>query len=95
VEKEHAQHLRDAQRIEDRSTLATDPNSSILSLSSDNSPSDFAKLVGAGAARSHSTHGVTSTSNGSSMDDIWGSILNDEVRRMLPISIHIETYLDS
>lgn len=82
MEKEHAQHLRDAQRIEDRSALAADPNSSVLSFSSDNSPSDFAKLVGSGAAQSPSNNGVVPVSNGLD-DDIWGSILNDEARRML------------
>ena len=78
VEKEHSQHLRDAQRVEDRSALA---NSSVLNLSSDNT--DFAKLVGAGTVRSPSTNSVTSTSNGNSLDDVWGRILDDEVRSMV------------
>jgi hypothetical protein len=81
VEKEHAQHLRDAQRIEDRSALAAGSNS--LTFGSD-LPSDFARLVGAGAAHSPPTNGVNSTPNGNALeDDIWGSILNDEARSML------------
>lgn len=74
MEKEHAQHLRDAQRIEDRSALAT--NASVASLGMDGSPSDFAKLVGGGGAQSPATNGVSITS---SEDDLWGSILNGGV----------------
>jgi SCY1-like protein 2 len=79
VEKEHAQHLRDAQRIEDRSSLTN--SNSALNLGSDNPSSDFAKLVGAGLTQSSpSADEVASTPNESSLDDdIWGSILNDQV----------------
>src|SRR5260370_17950866 len=49
VEREHAQHLRDAQRIEDRSALpigGTGPSSV------SKGPVDFETLVSGGAARS-------------------------------------------
>lgn len=73
VEKEHAQHLRDAQRIEDRSALST--NVSVATFGADGA-SDFAKLVGAGGAQSSPINGISTSA---SEDDIWGSILGGEV----------------
>src|SRR5258708_4031916 len=81
VEREHAQHLRDAQRIEDRSALpigGTGPSSV------SKGPVDFETLVSGGAARSSNGPSKSSPQSHSfgkesGDDDIWGSILNSDV----------------
>ena len=76
VEKEHAQFLRDSQRLEDRSALSTDGGMNVASFSG---TVDFESLVG----KSSSGEGMTQQ-NGSSggalsswEDDVWGSILGE------------------
>lgn len=85
VEKEHAQHLRDSQRLEDRSGLATNGSPAGFV---DTGPTDFATLVGGRGAKSSSAGGVmtpimngTTSGTGTSSleDDIWGSILGNGV----------------
>lgn len=82
VEKEHAQHLRDSQRLEDRSALTTNGSPSGFV---DTGPTDFATLVGGGGSKPSGV--ITPTLNGtvgatgstSLEDDIWGSILGNGV----------------
>lgn len=77
VEREHLQHLKDSQRIEDRSGsgtgMSTAGNGSANGL-------DFASLV-AGASTSTVKPDVVienGSTNGKSWDDdVWGSLLND------------------
>lgn len=74
VEKEHDQYLRDAQRIEDRSTTA---------VNGFDSPAiggtvDFASLVAGSSATVKADTVIDS--NKSWDDDVWGSIFSNEVR---------------
>ncbi|KAF8604142.1 kinase-like protein [Ceratobasidium sp. AG-I] len=81
IEKEHAQHLRDSQRVEDRSAIAL--NGSINTAAA--TPVDFQSLVGGGRSPSTAPGAVTPIANGSTTptpaptagwdDDVWGSIL--------------------
>lgn len=69
VEKEHNQFLRDSQRIEDRSSIAPNGASSVIS---SNGPVDFASLVGQSAGVAIK---ADSAANPSWDDDPWSSIL--------------------
>jgi SCY1-like protein 2 len=85
VEKEHAQHLRDAQRVEDRSAMANGGRQNAL-LSGGGV--DFESLVAASnkaTMQSASSPSTSTTSNGGANsdgweDDMWGSILGTDVR---------------
>jgi hypothetical protein len=77
VDKEHNQFLRDSQRIEDRSAIATNGNAEGLA---SRGGMDFATLVsGTGGAATIKAH---TELNGDWEDDVWGSILSSapEVR---------------
>lgn len=82
VEREHSQHLRDAQRIEDRSGMSTSAGGTPTPFAS-HAPADFETLVGGGAARATAAGagaGAAAPASQSSLeDDIWGSILNSSV----------------
>lgn len=86
VEREHSQHLRDAQRIEDRSAIAN-PAKNVTGLGSPfsgNASPDFETLVGAGGSKGMGLNGAASTnhsSNTSLEDDLWGNILGADVSR--------------
>ena len=71
VEREHLQHLRDSQRIEDKSVSAVG-----LSASSGGAAGlDFESLVA--GAKTSTVKADTVIENGQSWDDdVWGSILN-------------------
>ncbi|KAH9966454.1 other/SCY1 protein kinase [Russula dissimulans] len=71
VDKEHNQFLRDSQRIEDRSAIATNGNAEGLA---SRGGMDFATLVsGTGGA---ATIKADTELNGDWEDDVWGSILS-------------------
>ena len=71
VEREHNQHLRDSQRIEDRSITA---NSSSAGIGIGGSL-DFESLVG-GASGNHGVKPEPVVGNGKTWeDDVWGSLL--------------------
>ncbi|KAJ8078461.1 Protein kinase domain-containing protein ppk32 [Marasmius tenuissimus] len=76
VEKEHAQYLRDSQRLEDRSTLNTDGGVNMASFSGN---VDFESLVGkSSGGESAQQNGASSTGGETSWeDDVWGSILGE------------------
>lgn len=75
VEREHLQHLKDSQRIEDNSATALSP-----SFSNGGSGSlDFASLV-AGARNTLVKPDAEVQNEFSWQDDVWGSILNDVSR---------------
>ncbi|ELU40631.1 other/SCY1 protein kinase [Rhizoctonia solani AG-1 IA] len=83
IEKEHAQHLRDSQRVEDRSAIALNnsANTPIASV-------DFHSLVSGGRSPSTAPGTITPIANGSNTptpapttgngwdDDMWDSMLN-------------------
>ncbi|KAF8687087.1 Protein tyrosine kinase, partial [Rhizoctonia solani] len=83
IEKEHAQHLRDSQRVEDRSAIALNnsANAPIASV-------DFHSLVSGGRSPSTAPGTITPIANGSNTptpapttgngwdDDMWDSMLN-------------------
>ncbi|CAE6415312.1 unnamed protein product [Rhizoctonia solani] len=83
IEKEHAQHLRDSQRVEDRSAIASSNsvNTSVASV-------DFHSLVSGGRSPSTVAGTITPIANGSNTptpapttgngwdDDMWDSMLN-------------------
>ncbi|KAG8714841.1 hypothetical protein FRC09_017195 [Ceratobasidium sp. 395] len=81
IEKEHAQHLRDSQRVEDRSAIALNGSTNIAAPTA----VDFHSLVGGGRSPSAGAGAVTPIANGSTTptpapangwdDDLWGSIL--------------------
>ncbi|KAG9120806.1 hypothetical protein FRC07_003559 [Ceratobasidium sp. 392] len=81
IEKEHAQHLRDSQRVEDRSAIALNGSANIAAPTA----VDFHSLVGGGRSPSTGAGAVTPIANGSATptpaptngwdDDLWGSIL--------------------
>ncbi|KAG9116805.1 hypothetical protein FRC07_007446 [Ceratobasidium sp. 392] len=81
IEKEHAQHLRDSQRVEDRSAIALNGSTNIAAPTA----VDFHSLVGGGRSPSTAPGAVTPIANGSTTptpapvngwdDDLWGSIL--------------------
>ncbi|KAF8337568.1 kinase-like domain-containing protein [Cantharellus anzutake] len=80
VEHEHLQHLRDSQRIEDRSAV---PVNGVTSSIAASGPVDFETLISSGAKTGASR---TSQSlppkgeNGDSWeDDVWGSMLNSDL----------------
>ncbi|KZT43957.1 kinase-like protein [Sistotremastrum suecicum HHB10207 ss-3] len=78
VEREHAQHLRDSQRIEDRST--SNVNSTPLPFSANNRALDFESLVGTkGGIATPPTAPDAVPSNSSWEDDVWGSMLGESV----------------
>ncbi|QRV75342.1 SCY1-like protein 2 [Ceratobasidium sp. AG-Ba] len=81
IEKEHAQHLRDSQRVEDRSAISPNGSANVTSPTA----VDFHSLVGGGRSPSTGPGAVTPIANGSTTptpapangwdDDLWGSIL--------------------
>ncbi|CAE6465506.1 unnamed protein product [Rhizoctonia solani] len=83
IEKEHAQHLRDSQRVEDRSAIA--PNNSVNTAVAG---VDFHTLVSGGRSPSTVPGTITPIANGSNTptpapttgngwdDDMWDSMLN-------------------
>lgn len=72
VEREHLQHLRDSQRIEDRSVSALNSSASGGGLATG---LDFESLVG--GAKTSTVKPDSVIENGKSWDDdVWGSILN-------------------
>lgn len=79
VEKEHSQHLRDAQRIEDRSTFGVD-----TSLQPLKHTVDFESLVGSTATKPTVSTISPGKASVSWEDDVWGSILGSE-----PVSISL------
>ncbi|KAG8934229.1 hypothetical protein FRC01_004309 [Tulasnella sp. 417] len=78
IEREHSQYLRDSQRVEDKSAVAT-PNG-IPSFTA--GPVDFESLVGGGKSPGPSAASMPAANGGalapakSWEDDVWGSILN-------------------
>ncbi|KAI0340500.1 kinase-like protein [Trametopsis cervina] len=72
VEREHDQYLRDSQRIEDRSTTATEG----VSAPTLGGAVDFESLVSGGAANSVKADTVVDTSQQGWDDDVWGSIFS-------------------
>jgi SCY1-like protein 2 len=71
VEKEHDQFLRDSQRLEDRSGIATNGAPGANAASN----VDFASLVG--KANGSTVKADTVIDNNASWDDdVWGSIFN-------------------
>ena len=71
VEREHNQHLRDSQRIEDRSITA---NASSAGIGSGGSLA-FESVVG-GASGNHGVKPESVVGNGKTWeDDVWGSLL--------------------
>lgn len=80
VEREHDQFLRDAQRIEDRSTMTTNGSNGALPAVT----VDFESLVGkegiGGGINSVNPQGTGSNNNSASWDDdVWGSIFRETV----------------
>ncbi|CAE6475782.1 unnamed protein product [Rhizoctonia solani] len=83
IEKEHAQHLRDSQRVEDRSAIALNN-----SVSTTVASVDFHSLVSGGRSPSAAPGTITPIANGSNTptpapttgngwdDDMWESMLN-------------------
>lgn len=72
VEREHTQHLRDSQRIEDRSSTTS---SAFTSSNGVSDSLDFASLV-AGAKDATVKPDLVDNGDGKSWDDdVWGSIL--------------------
>ncbi|CUA68500.1 SCY1-like protein 2 [Rhizoctonia solani] len=83
IEKEHAQHLRDSQRVEDRSAIASNNsvNTAVAGV-------DFHTLVSGGRSPSTAPGTITPIANGSNTptpapttgngwdDDMWDSMLN-------------------
>ncbi|CAE7144266.1 unnamed protein product [Rhizoctonia solani] len=83
IEKEHAQHLRDSQRVEDRSAIASNNsvNTTVTGV-------DFHTLVSGGRSPSTGPGTITPIANGSNTptpaptagngwdDDMWDSMLN-------------------
>ncbi|KAG8715536.1 hypothetical protein FRC11_003287 [Ceratobasidium sp. 423] len=83
IEKEHAQHLRDSQRVEDRSAIALNNsvNTAVATV-------DFHSLVSGGRSPSTAPGTITPIANGSNTptpaptsgngwsDDMWESMLN-------------------
>ncbi|KDQ16224.1 hypothetical protein BOTBODRAFT_54054 [Botryobasidium botryosum FD-172 SS1] len=82
VEREHSQHLRDTQRVEDRSAIASG-NGSAIGRTAGGSV-DFASLVGnkgmptGGGGLAGSMIAGSSSGGTSWEDDVWGSILNPD-----------------
>lgn len=81
VEREHGQHLRDAQRVEDRSALAVNGASASGTMLS--SGMDFESLVGGGRVKVASPPSQAAESTGWE-DDVWGSMLGSNVSVFLP-----------
>lgn len=80
VEREHGQHLRDSQRVEDRSALATnDGMSATIS-----GGLDFESLVG-GGARHPKRAEVPESGSAGWEEDVWGSMLGADVSLLLTI----------
>lgn len=83
VEKEHDQFLRDSQRLEDRSTVATDggpgANGNTVSV-------DFESLVG---KANGSTIKMDTDANTSWDDDVWGSIFNSSAVGLVFIDLNM------
>ncbi|KAH9483858.1 Protein kinase domain-containing protein ppk32 [Psilocybe cubensis] len=76
VEKEHDQFLRDSQRLEDRSGIATDGNQVANGITQN---VDFESLVG-GKANGQTIKADTAVDNNASWDDdVWGSIFNNNL----------------
>ncbi|PFH49107.1 hypothetical protein AMATHDRAFT_76388 [Amanita thiersii Skay4041] len=103
VEKEHNQYLRDSQRIEDRSALAS--NGGALGNQSFATTVDFESLVARGSASGSmiqvpvasaatSTSNVVSGNGTSWEDEVWGSIFNDNASTPIvsPTSSVIQTH---
>jgi SCY1-like protein 2 len=88
VEKEHHQFLRDSQRIEDRSSAASNGSSVINGNTAERGPLDFESLVGgSGGAVKADTNATPNWD-----DDPWGSILgsNADVRIcIIPIGVNL------
>jgi SCY1-like protein 2 len=81
VEKEHDQHLRDSQRIEDRSATPVNGIAMIPSAGG----VDFESLVSSGNAATVKVDTVIDTTKGWD-DDVWGSIFSSaEVSPSSPI----------
>ena len=74
VEKEHDQFLRDSQRLEDRSTVATDDGTGANGTVN----VDFESLVGRANGATIKVDAVMDA-NTSWNDDVWGSIFNSSV----------------
>ena len=72
VEKEHNQFLRDSQRLEDRSGIASNAETGSTATTSN---VDFASLVGNANGATVKADTVID-SNASWDDDVWGSIFN-------------------
>ena len=85
VEQEHKQHLRDTQRIEDRSDVSGSMPSPSMTFGGS---LDFASLV-AGAS-TKTVNPDVEQSGKSWEDDVWGSLLSSEpeVRRIPPFQSH-------
>ena len=79
VEKEHNQFLRDSQRLEDRSSAGT----GTVTPQNFAGTVDFQTLVGNGAATSKPAENKTTSWD----EDVWGSIFNDNVRRLIRIRV--------
>ncbi|EJD53253.1 kinase-like protein [Auricularia subglabra TFB-10046 SS5] len=80
VEKEHTQFLKDSQRVEDRSTVAT--NGAQVSAAMTGTI-NFQSLVAGGTASAATSPGIGAAAASSPVvkswdDDVWGSILGDE-----------------
>ena len=86
VEKEHDQFLRDSQRLEDRSTIATDSGSG----TNGNTVSvDFESLVGRANGATVKVDTVMDADT-SWNDDVWGSIFNNSTVGSLFIDLKME-----
>ena len=85
VEKEHDQFLRDSQRLEDRSTVATggEPGTNGNTVSV-----DFESLVGKANGATVKVDTVMDA-NTSWDDDVWGSIFNSNAVSLASISLDI------
>lgn len=79
VEHEHNQFLRDSQRIEDRSATATNGTAGVQSFAGG---VDFENLVSRANGVTVKADTVID-SNKSWDDDVWGSIFNEDVSRIL------------
>jgi len=83
VEKEHDQFLRDSQRLEDRSTVATDGR---LGSNGNTVSVDFESLVGRANGVTVKVDTVMDI-NTSWNDDVWGSIFNSSTVGLVLIDL--------